>query len=148
MSDIDEKKTDATVNKAYDVLLKFLETANDEELSKRQVLKVAVAQTVIKTDSTQRLAKAKVAATHVSIAQTVLDNPEERKKYLAFTLPGITKALPEGQRPEELKQIESLKNERDSLKGINDKLLTKISQMQESIDELKFQLLQEQEKHS
>jgi len=145
--EIDEKQMVMTTDKAYDVLYKFLNNNDDTpEVGKRMLTKIAVAQTVIKAHVSQKLADAKNAATHVGIATAILDNPEERKKYLAFTLPGLSKALPEGQRPDEIRQIDSLQNEIRSLKEINDRLLVKLDNQNKELDELKFKQLQDEDK--
>lgn len=146
MPEVDEKKAVQSVDKAYDVLLKFLEMPAEEELSKRTILKVTVAQTLIKAHASQKMADARNAQSHVSIAAAVLDNPEDRRKYLAFTLPGIAKALPEGQKPDELKAIDKLQGEVQNLKTINDKLLVKLNDQGKEVDDLRFKLQQEREK--
>lgn len=136
-----------TTDKAYEVLNKFLNSDDSTpEVGKRMLTKIAVAQTVIKAHVSQKLADAKNAQTHVGIATAILDNPEERKKYLAFTLPGLSKALPEGQRPDEIRQIDSLQNEIRSLKEINDRLLVKLDNQNKELDDLKFKQLQDEDK--
>jgi hypothetical protein len=139
--EIDEKQMVLTTDKAYDVLYKFLNSEDaNPEIGKRLLTKIAVAQTVIKAHVSQKLADAKNAATHVGIATAVLDNIEERKKYLSFTLPGLATALPESQKPEELKQIDNLQGKVGRLEAINNNLLVKLDDMTKERDELRFKV--------
>lgn len=147
MPEIDEAKELEAVNRAYGVLNKFLSDETQEEgLTQRQNARIMVSQTLINNHQRRLLAKARVASTYVGIAQTVLVDPEEKKKYLAITVPGFVQSLPEAQRPEELREIDHLKHELDAVKIINNNLLVKLDERQKENDELRFQLKNEQEK--
>lgn len=137
MAEIDEEKEIETVNKAYKVLSNFLSDDAGGELSPKQNAKIVVSQTVINNHSRRLLAKARVISTYVGIAQTVLDDPDERKKYLAYTVPGFVQSLPEAQRPEEIQERDKLAIENRKLKESSAKLVADNVQLHNENSELK-----------